>query len=299
MGYYKDLREYIAVLRDQGKLVAITRLINKDTELSPLVRWQFRGLPEKDRKPFLFDNITDLKGRKYNGSVLVGGHAASRQIYALAMGCKPEEIMTRWTEAQLHPIKPKVVSTGPAQEEVHVGDNLLEHGGLEEFPIPISTPGFDNAPYFSAANWVSKDPNTGAINVGNYRGMVKDKLRTGCDCRMPQHMRQNWQKYKDKGLPVMPVAIFIGATPTLGMVAVTKFPYGTDEYEVAGGLAGEPVELVKCKTVPLEVPATSEIIIEGEIPTDALEREGSFGEYTPQEAADLEHLHQPIPAQRE
>ena len=93
MGYYKDLREYIAVLRDQGKLVTITRQINKDTELSPLVRWQFRGLPEKDRKPFLFQNVTDVKGRKYNGSVLVGGHAASRQIYALAMGCKPEEIM--------------------------------------------------------------------------------------------------------------------------------------------------------------------------------------------------------------
>lgn len=279
MSYYKDLREYIGVLRNQGKLVTITRLINKDTELQPLVRWQFRGLPEKERKPFLFENVTDVKGRKYNGTVLVGAHAASRQIYALAMGCKPEEIMARWTEAQLHPIAPKVVLSGPAQEEIHMGENLLEHGGLEEFPIPISTPGFDNAPYFSAANWVSKDLDTGKINVGTYRAMVKDKLRTGCDSRIPQHMRQNWQKYKEKGIP-MPVAVFIGATPNLGMVGVTKFPYGTDEYEVAGGLAGEPVELIRCKTVPLEVPATAEVIIEGEIPTDALEREGSFGEYT-------------------
>lgn len=279
MKYYKDLREYIDVLKWNGHLVTIKREINKDTELQPLVRWQLRGLPEKERKAFLFENVTDVKGKKYNGSVLVGAHAASRKIYALAMGCKPEEIMARWAEAQLRPIKPKLVSSGPAQEEVHMGENLMEHGGIEEFPIPISTPGFDNAPYFTAANWVSKDPETGAYNVGNYRGMVKDKLRVGCDCRIPQHMRQNWVKYKARGLS-MPVAVFIGATPNLGMVAVTKFPYGKDEYEVAGGIAGEPVELIRCMSVDLEVPATAEVVIEGEIPTDYLEREGPFGEYT-------------------
>ena len=280
MAYYRDLREYISVLEQQGMLFRISRTINKDTELQALTRWQFRGLPEKERKAFLFDNITDVKGRTYRGSVLVGAHAASRLIYALAMGCTLQEIMARWTEAQLHPIPPVIVSSGPCQEEVHMGEKLLEHGGIEEFPIPIATPGLDNAPYFTAANWVSRDPDTGKINVGNYRGMVKEKLRVGCDCRMPQHMRQNWQKYKAKGLPFMPVALFVGATPNLGMVAVTKFAYGTDEYEVAGGIAGSPVELVRCKTVDLDVPATSEVIIEGEIPTDALETEGPFGEYT-------------------
>ncbi|MDP2643928.1 MAG: UbiD family decarboxylase [Desulfobacterales bacterium] len=279
MKYYNDLREYIDFLQSNGHLVRIKRKINKDTELQPLVRWQFRGLPEKERKAFLFENVTDVKGKKYNGSVLVGAHAASRKIYAVAMGCKLEEIMARWTEAQLHPIAPKVISSGPVHEEVHVGDNLLEHGGLEEFPIPLSTPEFDNAPYFTAANWVSKDLDTGAVNVGNYRGMVKNRLKTGCDCRMPQHMRQNWAKYKARGIP-MPVAVFLGATPNLGMVAVTKFPYGKDEYALAGGISREPVELVKCITVDLEVPATAEVVLEGEIPTDALEREGPFGEYT-------------------
>jgi UbiD family decarboxylase len=279
MGYYKDLREYIEVLKWNGSLFTITREINKDTELQPLVRWQFRGLPEKERKAFLFENLTDVKGKRYHSPVLVGAHAASRKIYALAMGCKPEEIMARWTEAQLRPIKSKIVSSGDCQEEVHMGETLLEHGGIEEFPIPISTPGFDNAPYFTAANWVSKDPDTGAVNIGNYRGMVKDRLRVGCDSRIPQHMRQHWEKYRERGT-AMPVAVFVGATPNLGMVAVTKFPIGKDEYEIAGGIAGEPVELVKCLTVDLEVPATAEVIIEGEIPTDGLEREGPFGEFT-------------------
>jgi len=279
MGYYKDLRQYISVLREKEKLFTIKRPISKDTELQPLVRWQFRGLPEKERRAFLFENVTDAKGRTYDGTVLVGAHAASRQIYALAMGCKPQEIMTRWTEAQLHPVKPKIISSGPCQEEAHVGETLLQHGGMDEFPVPISTPGFDNAPYLTAANWVARDPDSGSINVGNYRGMVKDRLRVGCKCHLPQHMRQIWAKYKERGL-AMPTAIFIGGTPNLGMVAVTKFPYGKDEYEIAGGLARDPVELVRCITVPLEVPATSEVIIEGEIPTDALEREGPLGEYT-------------------
>ena len=65
MKYYSDLREYISVLETKGKLVRIKREINKDTELHPLVRWQFRGLPEKDRKAFLFENVTDVKGKKY------------------------------------------------------------------------------------------------------------------------------------------------------------------------------------------------------------------------------------------
>src|SRR5450759_3744983 len=78
----------------------------------------------------------------------------------------------------------------------------------------------------------------------------------------------------------MPVAVVFGAIPTVGLVAVTKFPYGVNEYEIAGGIAREPLEVIRCKTVDLEVPATAEVILEGEIPTDYLEREGPFGEYT-------------------
>ncbi len=280
MAYYKDLREYIQILEEKGKLFRIKKEINKDTELHPVVRWQFRGLPEKERRAFLFEKCIDVKGKKYNTPVLVAAHAPSREIYAMAMMCRPEEIMPKWAKAQLHPIKPKTVSSGPVQEEIHIGDNLLEHGGLEEFPIPISTPGFDNAPYFTAANWVSKDPDTGIYNIGNYRGMVKDKLKAGCSNLLPQHLRMHREKYKEKGLPVMPAAVVMGPTPNIALVAVTKFPYGVSEYDVAGGIAGEPQELVKCQTIDLEVPANAEIVIEGEIPTDYLEREGPFGEYT-------------------
>jgi 4-hydroxy-3-polyprenylbenzoate decarboxylase len=279
MSYYKELREHIRALEANGKLIRIKREINKDTELMPLVRWQFRGLPESERKAFLFENVVDAQGKKYDIPVLVGSHAASRDIYAIGMMCRPEDIMERWTQAQLHPIEPKLVETGPVHEEVYVGDNLLERGGLDEIPIPISTPGFDNAPYLTAANWVTKDPETGVRNIGNYRGMIKGQLATGIGVMANQHLRIQWEKCLKKGIPLQ-VAAILGATPNIGFTAVTKLPYGTDEYAVAGGITGEPVEMVKCKTIDLEVPATAEIVLEGISPTDFQEREAPFGEFT-------------------
>lgn len=279
MSYYKDLREHIAALEKQGKLVRIKRQVNKDTLLHPLVRWQFRGLPEEERKAFYFENVTDVKGRKYSIPVVVASHAASKYIYGIGMMCKPEEIIDRWAQAQLHPIPPKLVLSGPIHEEVHTGDKLLEHGGLEEFPIPISTPGFDNAPYLTAANWVTRDIETGSVNIGNYRSMVKSPTRLGIECNPPQHLYTHWEKCKARGIPLK-AAIVIGASPAVAYAGTAKLPYGVEEYAIAGGIAGEAIELVKCKTVNLEVPATAEIVLEGELPTDTLEREAPFGEFT-------------------
>ncbi|MDP2719860.1 MAG: UbiD family decarboxylase, partial [Dehalococcoidia bacterium] len=188
-------------------------------------------------------------------------------------------IYQRWADAQLNPVPPKLVETGVVHEEVHIGDTLLEHGGLEEFPVPISTPGFDNAPYLTAANWVTKDIDTGSINVGNYRAMVKSRTRLGIECGPPQHFNTHLEKCRARGVPLQ-AAIVMGAPPAVGYAGTAKLPYSLGEYDVAGGIAREPIELVKCKTVDLEVPATAEIVLEGELPTDMIEREAPFGEFT-------------------
>lgn len=279
MAYYKDIREHIKALETRNKLIRIKREINKDTELMPLVRWQFRGLPAEERKAFLFENVVDSKGKRYNIPVLVGAHAASREIYAISMMCETDKIMERWVEALSHPVEPRIIGEGPVHEEVHMGDNLLAHGGLEEFPIPISTSGFDNAPYLTCTNWITKDPETGTYNVGNYRAMIKSKIRTGMFASSGQHIDMHWNKCRKMGKPLQ-AAIVIGASPNIGLIACTKCPYEVDEYSIAGGIAGKPVELVKCKTVDIEVPATAEIVIEGELPTDSIEREAPFGEFT-------------------
>ena len=177
--YYQDLREFIRVLEEDGKLLRINREINKDSELHPLVRWQFRGLEEEDRKAFLFEKVTDSKKRTYRGSVLVGGLAGSAAIYCLGVGCQEGEIADRWIYAMDHPLEPELVNQGAVTEEIHTGKELLSHGGFAEFPIPISTPGFDNGPYITGGHWITKDPETGERNVGNYRGLIRGPGQLG------------------------------------------------------------------------------------------------------------------------
>jgi 4-hydroxy-3-polyprenylbenzoate decarboxylase len=275
--YYRDVREHLAALDKHGKLLRIDREICKDTELMPLVRWQFRGLPEEERKAFLFTNVVDAKGGRYHMPVSVGTLAATTEIYALGLMCRPEEIHQRWAEAQARPIPPITVSSAPAHEVIQQGKELLSGHGLDMLPVPISTPGFDNAPYLTSANWVSRDPETGIYNIGNYRGQIKSPDRTG-GLFSGQHMGQHWRKCMAKGIPLQ-AAVVIGTIPSVAYAATAKIPYDFDEYRLAGGLAGQPVELVRCVTVDLEVPATAEIVIEGIIPTDSVEPEGPFGEY--------------------
>src|SRR3972149_8605633 len=119
MKYHKGLREHIQRLEANGRLIRIKRKINKDTELMPLVRCQFRGLPEKDRKAFLFENVIDAKGKKYAIPVLVASHAASREVYAIGMKCQPDKISEKWAQARRNPIEPRVVNSGPVHEEIH------------------------------------------------------------------------------------------------------------------------------------------------------------------------------------
>lgn len=277
---YQSLRDYLRRLEDDGELIRVEQKINKDTELMPLVRWQFRGLAKEQRKAFWFDNVVDAKGRKYDMPVVVGILGASRKIYALAMGTTVDQISRVWERAQLHPVDPVVVPTGSVKEVMHrEADLLKEGGGMDLFPTPISLPGFDPAPYLSAPCMVSKDPDTGIRNVGTYRGMVKARNRLGILAHRTQHLGVHMAKCKRRGKP-LEVAIILGYPPQVGLCSVTKIPYGIDEFTIAGGITGEPIPLVKCETIDVEVPAEAEIVLEGVIPTDYLEPEAPFGEFT-------------------
>jgi UbiD family decarboxylase len=278
---YNDLREHISALEERGLLVRVGREINKDTEMHPLVRWQYRGgIPEEKRKGFLFENVVDSKGKKYPGqSVAVGVHAASKFVYAVGMGCEPEEIYDKWERAMAIPIKPVKVSEGAVQEEIRTGGEIREEGrGLDMFPIPISTPGFDNGPYSTCSCWFTKDPDTGVQNVGNYRGQIKANDRVGVFLSgLGQDMLIHWKKCRERGVP-LEAALVVGAPPVVAYGAVTKVPRGVDEVAVAGGLVGVPIRMVKCKTLDIQVPAEAEIVIEGLVSTDFVELEGPFGE---------------------
>ena len=280
MAYLKDLREHIRLLEEKGQLIRIKRQINKDTELMPFVRLQFRGLPEEERKGFLFENVVDVKGRKYDMPVAVGIVAGSRQIYALGMGCKIDELRERWAQALQNQLTPKVVPTGPVHDVVIMGQDLYKDGnGIEKIPVPISTPGFDNAPYTTATHWMTRDLDTGVRNVGNYRSQLKAKDRLGIFVSPTQHIYLHWDKARRRGVPLQ-AALVMGGPPSIAFAAAAKMPYGVDELAVSGALMGEPLEVVRCKTIDMEVPASSEIVIEGEMDTEFIEPEAPFGEFS-------------------
>ncbi|HLY66959.1 MAG TPA: UbiD family decarboxylase, partial [Chloroflexota bacterium] len=272
-----DLRAHLQQLEELGKLVRVSRPINKDTELHPLVRWQFRGLPESERRAFMFENVHDSRGRQYSMPVVVGVLAGSEDIYALSIGCPSEKVLETWQRALAKPLSPVVVEGAPVQELVYQGESLMAQGGLDELPVPISTPGFDNAPYFNSAIWITKDPETGVRNAGVYRGMLKSPLRTGVFCDSGNNTALNWEKHNALGKPMHAAAV-IGSPPAVYLSAIQMAPVGVDELAVASAILGQPVETVRCKTVDLEVPAQAEIVVEGIIRTDVLEPEGSFGE---------------------
>ncbi len=278
---YHDLRSHIAALRERGLLHEIDREVNKDTELHPLVRWQYRGgVPEDLWKAFLFTNVVDSRGRRYVNPVLVGGLAGSPEVYATGLQCEVGEIGARWAQAMARPIDPVLVESGPVTEnvftEVDFGD--LRHT-LDAIPIPISTPGFDNAPYLTSAQVFTKDPLTGVRNIGHYRAQLKSPTTTGIFFSAKyKHGYLHWRKALEAGREYLEMAFVIGAPPVVSYAAVQKVPYGVDELSLAGGLAGEPVQLVKCRTVDLEVPADAELVIEGRVSTHRVELEGPFGE---------------------
>ncbi len=280
---YADLHQHLDRLQQRGLLQVISRRIDKDSELHPLVRWQFvGGMPESERKAFLFNNIVDGKGRKFKIPVVVGALAANRAIYSTGMDAPVDQIQAKWDRAIAKPIPPLEVKKAACQDVVHTGAALRGAGkGLDMLPIPISTPGFDSSPTLTATNVVTCDPETGVQNMGTYRAALKapDRLVVRMATRVGGAGGfLHYQRYKELGHKTMPCAIVLGCPPYVAFMGPQKLPIGMDELGVAGGLAGKPIRVVKAKTVNLMVPAEAEVVIEGLIDLQWLEPEAPFGE---------------------
>src|SRR5579863_1169625 len=280
---YPDLHDHLAALKAKNLLVTIDEKIDKDSELHPLVRWAFvGGMKEEERKAFLFTNIVDGKGRKFAMPVVVGAIAANRAIYSIGMGAPVEEIEAKWQHAIANPVEPRIVNDAPCHEVVIEGKDLDGEGhGLDALPIPVSTPGFDAAPTLTATNVITRDPETGVQNMGTYRAALKapDRLVVRMATRVGgAGGYQHYLKHQKRGDKEMPCAIVLGCPPYVAFMGPQKLPLDLDEFKVAGGLAGAPINVVRARTVDLLVPAEAEIVIEGLIDTDYVEPEAPFGE---------------------
>ena len=280
---YPDLHEHLEELKKRGLLLTVDRPIDKDAELHPLVRWQYvGGVEEHERRAFLFTNVVDGRGRRYKFPVVVGAFAGNREIYCIGMRTAAEEVQRKWDHAIANPLPPRIVDNAPCQEIVVEGEALKGEGnGLDCLPIPVSTPGYDSAPTLTATNVITRDPETGVQNHGTYRAGLKAPDR--CVVRMATRVGgaggyQHYLKHQRRGDKTMPCAIVLGAPPCVAFVAPMKLPLGLDEIGVAGAVVGQPINVVRARTVDLLVPAEAEIVIEGLIDTEYLEPEGPFGE---------------------
>ncbi|MBI2881838.1 MAG: UbiD family decarboxylase [Candidatus Tectomicrobia bacterium] len=205
---------------------------------------------------------------------VVANLLASRRKFALALQTTEERVTEVLAERRGRSIPPLPVGTGPVKEVKHIG----EEADLRPLPILLHHERND-APYITLGVLVAKDPETGACNLGIYRHKLLDRNRLGVYYSWGKRLQYIHRKAELRDEP-LECAIILGMHPAFCIASQAQASgEDDDEYEVAGGLLGEPLELVKCETVDVEVPAHAEIVIEGRILPHARQREGPFGEY--------------------
>jgi 4-hydroxy-3-polyprenylbenzoate decarboxylase len=279
----RDLREWIALLEREGELRRISAEVDPDLEITEIT-----DRVVKSRGPALL--FERAKGSQH--PLLINQFGTERRM-CLALGVErlddaaarigdvldmqPPEGLVEKVKGLLK-LKsvadslPKTVSRGACQEIVLEGDDV----DLERLPIQRCWPG-DPAPFITLPAVITKDPKTGVRNLGMYRMQVIDGGSTF----------MHWQMHKDGRADLLaaddgriPVAVALGLDPVTTYSASAPLPHHVDELMLAGFLRGEPVELVRCKTVELEVPANAEIVLEGHVSRDDTGIEGPFGDHT-------------------
>jgi 2,5-furandicarboxylate decarboxylase 1 len=254
----KDMRTWIAELESAGELIRIDKPVDPLTEMGAL-------LYQSREKALFFERLP-------HGWRSLGQAPANVRHAALAFGVSQQEIVPFFAERMGHRLAPQFVEDGPVKEI------KADRHKLDLTRLPVHVAGIrDGGPVIGSGLVVSKDPDTGARNVSFHRLQIKGPQKSGI-LLYPRHTWRNYLKYQERNQP-MPVAVFIGHHPAYYAAAATTVGYGVDEFELAGGYLGEPVQLVKCETVDLEVPADAEIVLEGHIPPHVREEEGPFSEF--------------------
>lgn len=267
---YKDLRDFLEELDDLGELVRVKREITSGHEIFTIL-WELNNM---EGPAVVFENVAGYD------VPIVANLFGTMDRFAMACGFprgkSPKEYKELFTERldKKWWVKPKLVSDGPCKEVVLKGDDV----NLHKFPVLQWHPG-DGGKYVTLPLVITKDPRFG-VNVGIYRMMIHDERSTGIMCNIFQDIGIHFGRAMKAGSDKMECAVAIGADPAIYEAAVTKIPTAESEFEFAGALrGGEPVELVKCETVDLEVPAGAEIVLEGEISINERRLEGPYGEW--------------------
>ncbi len=267
----KSMRDFISQAEEVGQLLRIKSEVDWDLELSHIAKLN----EEKSGPALLFENVKD-----YDSPVITSVCTTTERL-SLIMGQPLDstlvDLYEAWARLGENLIEPKWVDSAaaPCKENIMTGDDI----DLFKFPVPKFYP-LDGGRYYGTAHFIiSKDPESGWVNLGTYRSQLLGKDKIGTQFIKGKHADIMLKKYQAMGKP-MPVASVVGCDPLLFVLGAARVSAFVSEYDVAGALRGEPVEVVKGETVDLPIPAHAEIVVEGEVDADKFMDEGPFGEYT-------------------
>ena len=285
---FDDLRQFISFLEKRGELMRISAPVSAELEITEITdRMVKSGGPA-----LLFENVVG-----HSAPLLINLFGTHKRV-ALALGVEDiEDLADRVRKllsmAQGPPVgvaakiralgdlmglarsRPKRVRSAPCQEVVAVGDDV----NLYEMPVIKCWPQ-DAAPYITLPLVISRDPETGRRNVGTYRMQVYDRNTTGMHWQTHKVGARHDRRAREMGRERLEVAVALGADPATIWTGSMPLPPDMDELAVSGIIRGEPVEVARCKTVDLEVPANAEYVLEGYVTPGELRDEGPFGDHT-------------------
>lgn len=286
---YQSLKQFVAFLEERKELVRIAEPVKADLEITEITdRVTKAGGPA-----LLFENVIKMDGQRSAFPLLINTYGTWKRM-AWALGVEDVEAIASEIDAliktsppssfldklrllpklaKMGSFFPKTVSRGPCQ------DVVMAEPDLSILPYMKCWPD-DGGPYITFPAVISKDPDTGIRNVGTYRIQIFDKKTTAMHWQIHKGGSKHFQRYRELKQKI-PVAVCLGGDPALGYAATAPMPDNFDELLLAGFIRKKPVELVKCKTIDMEVPADCDFVIEGYVdPNEPLVKEGPFGDHT-------------------
>jgi UbiD family decarboxylase len=263
----KDLRSFIADLETKSPedVARVRKPIAPRYEITALLT----QLERSKRFPLLF--CENVEGSE---APVVINAQASRRLMAMALECRSEELANKFSERQGNPIAPVEVNAAAVHEVVKIGDAA----DLTKVPL-LTHYDVNAAPYITAGIVVAVDPDTGVRNTSYNRLMLARKRELRIFMAVGRHLWTLHNKVEQRN-ESLPVAVVVGVHPLFSLCAQAFTPSTEDEYAVIGGMMGEPLHVVKAKTVPILVPSDAEMVIEGKILPNVRREEGPFGEFT-------------------
>ncbi|MES1038780.1 UbiD family decarboxylase [Peribacillus simplex] len=258
----KTFRTWLTHLQTTGRLATIDKNVSLEYEVAAIAK-KLDG-----KKATYFTSVEDYQ------VPVVSGICSTREDFAEALETDQYGVISKFTEAVASPVPCRALNKqqAPIKENIIIENIDL----MKMFPIPVHHEK-DSGNYITAGLFIVRDPVTRKQNVSIHRLQISGKNKIGA-LILPRHTFHLYKQAEEEGRP-LECAIAIGVDPVTLLASQASTPFGVDELEISSALRGEPLEVVRCETVDIDVPAYAEIVLEGKILPHVREPEGPFGEF--------------------